>query len=100
MGTQSRNCRLYVFAEPTSPSHGAFPKGYGVADFERDFRIFNAWAAKAAPAMKLIGPGGTAAGTMMKRTPQSARISLRPIPCKLLIGRPNLREDCLYRAWI
>jgi heparanase 1 len=60
-----------LFNEPTIPPHGAFPKGYGVADFARDFRIFKAWAAKAAPAMKLTGPGGTAEGTMMKHTPQS-----------------------------
>ena len=60
-----------LFNEPTIPPHGAFPKGYSVADFARDFRIFKAWAAKAAPGMKLAGPGGTAEGTMMKHTAQS-----------------------------
>ncbi|WP_214647874.1 hypothetical protein [Novosphingobium aerophilum] len=60
-----------LFNEPTIPPHGAFPKGYGVADFARDFRIFKSWAAKAAPGMKLAGAGGTAEGTMMKHTPQS-----------------------------
>lgn len=60
-----------LFNEPTIPPHGAFPKGYAVADFARDFRIFKAWAAKAAPGMKLAGPGGTAEGTMMKHTPQA-----------------------------
>lgn len=60
-----------LFNEPTIPTHGAFPKGYGVADFGRDFRIFKSWAAKAAPAMKLVGTGGTAEGTMMKNGPQS-----------------------------
>jgi heparanase len=60
-----------LFNEPTIPPHGAFPKGYSVADFARDFRLFKAWAAKAAPGMKLAGPGGTAEGTMMKHTPQS-----------------------------
>ena len=60
-----------LFNEPTIPPHGAFPKGYGVADFARDFRIFRQWAQRAAPEMKLAGPGGTAEGTMMKHTPQS-----------------------------
>ena len=60
-----------LFNEPTIPPYGAFPKGYSVADFARDFRIFKAWAAKAAPAMKIAGPGGTAEATMMKHTAQS-----------------------------
>jgi len=60
-----------LFNEPTIPTHGAFPKGYTVSDFGRDFRIYKAWAAKAAPGMKLTGPGGTAEGTMMKHTAQS-----------------------------
>ena len=60
-----------LFNEPTIPPFGEFPKGYGVADFARDFRIFKAWAAKAAPDMKIAGPGGTAEGTMMKHSPQT-----------------------------
>ena len=60
-----------LFNEPTIPPHGAFPKDYGVARFARDFRIFREWAHKAAPDMKLAGPGGTAEGTMMKHSPQS-----------------------------
>lgn len=60
-----------LFNEPTIPPHGAFPKGYRAADFGRDFRIFRAWAQRAAPEMKLAGPGGTAEGTMMKHSAQS-----------------------------
>lgn len=55
-----------LFNEPTMPQHGAFPAGYSAADYGRDFRIFAAWARKAAPEMKLTGPGGTAEGTMLK----------------------------------
>lgn len=60
-----------LFNEPTIPAHGAFPKGYTVADFGRDFRIFRAWATRAAPGMKLAGTGGTAEGTLMKEGPQT-----------------------------
>lgn len=60
-----------LFNEPTIPPHGAFPKGYSVTDFARDFRIFRDWARKAAPGMRLSGPGGTAEGTMMKHSPRS-----------------------------
>lgn len=55
-----------LFNEPTMPAHGAFPKGYSVADYSRDFRIFQRWARRAAPGMKLTGTGGTAEGTMLK----------------------------------
>ena len=55
-----------LFNEPTMPTHGEFPKGYTSQDFGRDYRVFQAWARKAAPEMKLTGPGGTAEGTMLK----------------------------------
>ena len=55
-----------LFNEPTMPQHGAFPSGYSAADYGRDFRIFRAWARKAAPDLKLTGAGGTAEGTMLK----------------------------------
>lgn len=60
-----------LFNEPTIPPYGAFPEGYSVADFARDFRIFQEWAREAVPEMKLAGPGGTAEGTMMKHTPEN-----------------------------
>ena len=55
-----------LFNEPTMPQHGAFPKDYSAQDFGRDFRIFRDWARRAAPDMKLTGPGGTAEGGMLK----------------------------------
>jgi heparanase len=55
-----------LFNEPTMPQHGAFPTGYSAADYGRDFAVFRAWAKKAAPEMKLTGPGGTAEGAMLK----------------------------------
>lgn len=67
--TRERGGRIYgaeLFNEPSMPQHGAFPMPYSAQDFGRDFRIFRAWAAKAAPEMKLKGPGGTAEGTMLK----------------------------------
>ena len=58
-----------LFNEPSVPFFGGFPKGYGAADFTRDFRIFRTWARTSAPDMKLIGPGGASEGTMLKHTP-------------------------------
>ncbi len=59
-----------LFNEASVPFFGGFPKGYSAADYTRDFRIFRSWARKAAPAMKLTGPGGASEGTMLKHTPE------------------------------
>lgn len=60
-----------LFNEPSVPPFGGFPKGFSAADFTRDFRIFREWARKAAPEMKLTGPGGASEGTMLKHTPEN-----------------------------
>lgn len=87
-----------LFNEPTIPTHGAFPKGYTVADFGRDFRIFKAWAAKAAPGMKLAGTGGTAEGTMMKDGPQSMTMGfLRSV--ELLAANPGGLDIVTYHFY-
>lgn len=59
-----------LFNESSVPFFGGFPKGYSGADYTRDFRIFRAWARKAAPSLKLTGPGGASEGTMLKHTPE------------------------------
>jgi heparanase len=60
-----------LFNEPSVPPFGGFPKGYSANEFTRDFRIFHEWARKAAPEMKLTGPGGASEGTMLKHTPEN-----------------------------
>jgi heparanase 1 len=60
-----------LFNEPSVPPFGGFPKGYKASDFARDYRVFYAWARKAAPSMKLMGPGSASEGTMLKHTPEN-----------------------------
>lgn len=74
-----------LFNEPSVPPFGGFPKGYGAGDFTRDFRIFRAWARRAAPDMKLIGPGGASEGTMLKHTPENE--------ARGFLGSENLIND-------
>lgn len=50
--------------EPNAASMGRLPSGYSTADYTRDFGIFRTWAAKAAPAMKIIGPGSVGEGAL------------------------------------
>lgn len=57
--------------EPNIPSHGSLPTGYNAAAYVRDFQIYRAWAAKAAPTMKIKGHGGVSEGTMMKSRPET-----------------------------
>lgn len=73
--TRSAGGTIYgaeFFNEPNIPMHGGLPKGYGTADFIRDFGIFRDWAKRAAPDMKIIGYGGVSEGSMMKASPQTA----------------------------
>lgn len=46
-----------LFNEPTFASLGGAPKGYDAAAYGRDFRAFYAFTDKAAPDMKILGPG-------------------------------------------
>ena len=59
------------FNEPNVPTHGGLPKGYGVTEYNRDFRIFHAWARIHAPTMKILGHGGVSEGSMMKLSAQT-----------------------------
>ncbi|WP_162794065.1 hypothetical protein [Runella rosea] len=53
-----------LFNEPSHASHGDAPKGYNGARFAKDFAAFSAFAAEAAPKMKIIGPGSTGEGIL------------------------------------
>lgn len=46
-----------LFNEPNFSSFGQGPKTYSANDYARDFAAYQAFAAKAAPSMKLAGPG-------------------------------------------
>ena len=45
------------FNEPTAPFLAAVPKGWGAADYARDFHAFHAFARDVAPGMLVLGPG-------------------------------------------
>ena len=54
-----------MFNEPTFASMGGAPKGYDAQAYGRDFRAFHAYMQKAAPSMKVLGPGSVGeAGTL------------------------------------
>jgi hypothetical protein len=43
--------------EPTLAAMGSAPKGYDAADYGRDFKVFRAFASRAAPDLLVLGPG-------------------------------------------
>lgn len=54
-----------MFNEPTFATMGGAPKGYDAAAYGRDFKAFRAFIEKAAPTMKILGPGSVGeAGTL------------------------------------
>lgn len=55
------------FNEPDMPVYGGAPKGYTAADYARDFAVFRAFAHKAAPDMRIVGPGSVGEGVLMPR---------------------------------
>ncbi|MGE3693580.1 MAG: hypothetical protein AB7F98_19570 [Novosphingobium sp.] len=50
--------------EPNAASMGHLPQGYSTEDYTRDLRIFREWAAKSAPGMTIVGPGGVGEGAL------------------------------------
>ncbi|MDE3187568.1 MAG: hypothetical protein KGM96_08620 [Acidobacteriota bacterium] len=51
-----------MFNEPTFASMGGAPKGYDAQAYGRDFRAFHTYMQKAAPDMKVLGPGSVGEG--------------------------------------
>lgn len=64
-----------LYNEPNAPEYPELPKGYTVEQFGRDFAEFSHFMAKAAPEVKLAGPGNAMLGipgveSIMKPTPE------------------------------
>ena len=51
-----------MFNEPSHASHGGAPENYNAADYAEDFVRFKNFVEKAAPGMKILGPGSTGEG--------------------------------------
>ncbi|MCE7796742.1 hypothetical protein LWE61_09245 [Sphingobium sufflavum] len=76
-----------LFNEPNLPNYGGAPKGYDAARFARDQVAFRAFAAKALPKMKIVGPGDVVVANM-------------PLPgnmtgAALMTGTPTPRFDVI-----
>lgn len=73
-----------LYNEPNAPEPPEVPQGVSVAQFGRDYAAFAAFMAKAAPQVKLAGPGNATLGipgvrSIMKPTPEDyARAEPKP----------------------
>jgi heparanase len=57
------------FNEPTFAAFGGAPKGYDAAAYGRDFRVFHAFLKKAAPSIKILGPGSIGEANSLGQMP-------------------------------
>ena len=85
--TRSLGREIYaaeLYNEPNAPEYPELPKGYSVEQFGRDYASFSRFMAKAAPGVKLAGPGNATLGipgveSIMKPTPEDyARAEPKP----------------------
>ncbi len=58
-----------MFNEPTFAGMGGAPKGYTAENYGRDFKVFAPYVRKAAPEMKILGPGSVGEETSMAGAP-------------------------------
>ena len=54
-----------LFNEPTIPTAGGAPPGYDATAFARDVEVFRAFVTKAAPGMRVLGPGSAGEGVAL-----------------------------------
>lgn len=64
-----------LYNEPNAPEYPELPKGYDAKQFARDFATYRAFMDKAAPSVKLVGPGNATLGIpgveqIMKPSPE------------------------------
>lgn len=62
---RSIGARIYaaeLFNEPNAPEPPRIPKGFTPEEFARDFAIFRGFMSRAAPAIKIAGPGNATLG--------------------------------------
>ena len=63
--TRSIGGRIYaaeLFNEPNAPEPPRIPKGFSADDYARDYESYRAFMAKAAPGIRLAGPGNAMLG--------------------------------------
>jgi heparanase len=76
-----------MFNEPSHASHGGAPHGYDAAAYAKDFEIFSKYVSKAAPNMKIMGPGSTGEGGILPRIDSTMSTD------KILLAKPAPKFD-------
>lgn len=88
--TRSIGGQIYaaeLFNEPNAPEFPHHPKGFGVDDFARDYAAFREFMTKAAPEVKLAGPGNATLGI------PGAEEKMKPSPEEYARAKPSPKFD-------
>lgn len=75
-----------MFNEPSHAGHGDAPKGYNGQSFAKDFALFNQYIRKAAPEIRIMGPGSTGEGGIL---PAGLEVTTE----SMLSAQPNPKFD-------
>ncbi|MEQ1497643.1 MAG: hypothetical protein ABL914_03200 [Novosphingobium sp.] len=83
------------FNEPNLPSLAGVPAGYNEADYLREFAVFHDWARRAAPEMKILGPGSVGGAIVDGKVPANASGALNSDSSQTLIGGTKGKVDAV-----
>ncbi|MBB5684767.1 hypothetical protein [Sphingobium boeckii] len=88
------------FNEPNMPFASDLPKGYGSKEYVRDFKVFHAWARRAAPNMLILGPGSVGEGSIATNLPPHLAEALRiSTSDAMMAGTPGSVDAVSYHHY-
>lgn len=88
------------YNEPTMPSMASdTPKDYDATRYTTDFRIFRAWARKAVPHMKILGPGGVGEPGTQGQTMTTSEFGTYVSTESLMRASPNSVDAVSYHFY-
>ena len=87
------------FNEANMPSGApAMPQHYTANNYGTEFRIFRDWARKAAPGMKILGPGGVGEGGLLTHMPVNTMGEAVPTEA-MMKANPNSVDAVSYHFY-
>lgn len=84
--------------EPNAASMGRLPKGYNVADYVRDNRIFTEWARRETPGTLIVGPSSVGEGALSDGIPVAMPVGML-LTEELMKAGPNSVDVMSYHFY-
>jgi len=82
------------------PFASDLPKGYGAADYVRDFAVFRDWARRYAPDMLILGPGSVGEASIEDQLPANLVAKMRAVSSDaMMAGNPGGVDAVSYHYY-